>query len=925
MINKTPIKPRSAIQQASLAFNGITNKKTAHLRRIEDDQISYDIYQNKYALPLPLPVPLPVPITKHETPTQTYRRISKNLLSAIKNNHIQLLEYLQTQTDQTPSFTNDEAVYQTYLQILNLLSPFGNDLFTNINQIDDLVHNSISFDKIIPGGSVICGLGNEDTISSLSNCFVIDSPYDSYEGINHAENEMTLLMKNRGGVGVNISTIRPRGAKINNQSKISSGACIFASEFAMKTSNVSQNSRRGALMICMDVRHPDIEEFIDLKANQTSVTSANISVLIDDEFMQAVKNDTNYLLTFPVDFDTSHINTNILEPDKLSRIDSEDPNHDIYVKLVSAKKIWNKIIFNAHKYAEPGIIYKSNMINYGTDSIYPQYKFIATNPCAEIGMQANDSCRLVSSNLKCLVKDAWTPYAEINYEKAYIMFYLQMLYGDALVDLEILQLQKLKNKCIMDDSPEYLKHTQLLLFDKLIENAENGRRCGCGIFGLCDLMAMTGLSFHDIRNKKSKTYKALTKLFDTKVNAELDCSVDLAILYGAFEGYNPDEDYKQAFFHGFSNQKILDRMKEYGRRNVSWSTVPPTGSLSTVAGTTSAIEPLFEPFYTRRVKVDPSTDPSTEQIFTDKDGQKFINYLVIHSGIIEWYAFKNHQTYKSANTFLSSLSPEDMQEIYKKSPYYKQASSDIDPLDRLALQQIVQKRTTHSISSTINLPEDTTKETIDKIYRKSYDLHLKGNTVYRAGSRSGVLVATDTKKHRPKILKAVMHKLKYRNRNYGIILGFTPAPNPKPLEIFIVGGLSFLNGFSREVFNGTIEKDQHGDYNFLEDENDIKTMADYDEGNFIIILNSMNDMEVKEEKVFSLFVSKMLRSNIDLAEIIKLIKKAEPLAHTFTARIIKILSTYLETKETGEKCPACGEAIIMEAGCEKCRCGWSRC
>lgn len=1006
-------------------------RKTKHIEKtsqknkfnLVDNETTFSVYKQKYQI-------------NDEKIDDTYHRISSEL---------------------------DRIIYGRMLDRSKLdnLSFYGKELYNNIINNKFTSINDISFDRIIPGGSGVYGIGNNDPekISSLSNCFVIDYPYDSYEGINYSEEELVTLGKVRGGVGINLSTIRPKNSKINNQAKSSSGVCTFVNEFSEKNNSVAQNGRRGALMICLDVRHPDILDFIRLKDDISKVTGANLSVLIDDEFMNAVEKDDLYVCKFPVDSNfKSKINKNI-DYDHTLQFDKKS---ETYYKIIPAKEIWDAIIYFAHKVAEPGVLFKDAWFKGGTDGCYKQFAPISCNPClvgdtdiltdegykyiidrvgkktnvfngleytevvptktaenqeiyevgfgngskigctiyhkfpiwhgrsyngysqltelknikvgdriegfklpnsidnskynhlngiititsiiktdrvedvyclnepkrhkfvangiltgncSEISMGPNDSCRLISYNLKDSVIKPYTKTSEINIEYLYKIFYNQMLYADCIIDLELEKLNLIITKIQKDNCPYYLKYRPINLFGKMIQNTSDGRRCGCGLFGVGDMIAMLGLSFKD-----NKTKAILEKLLTIKFKAELDCSTDLAVLYGSFKGYDYNIDIKQEFWKNkISNNEFdssIKRMKLFGRRNVSWSTVAPTGTLSMLGGATSGIEPLFEPYYTRKIK---SYDDEN-YTFVDADGQKFVEHYICHPTFIEWYAFKNKLTYQDAENML--INSRNIDEIFSKSPWYKNIASDLAWKDRLDIQAIIQQYTTHSISSTINLPNDVDIKVVDNIYKYSHSLGLKGNTVYRDGSRSGILTkpSATTNKKRSTILKSILHKLSYKNKTYGILIGFQ---DDKPYELFIISGLGFIKHYNREKFNGITIKDVENVYSFFEDESDIQTQSDIDDGSDLIALNDLNSLETNEEKLISLFISKMLRNGSTITSIKKLVEKSEPIASTFAYRLNKILSIY--TEPTNDLCPVCGSKLICENGCFKCRCGWSKC
>lgn len=807
--------------------------------------------------------------------------------------------------------------------------------------LTELVRDSLGFDKIIPGGSAIFGIGNMEANSSISNCFVIDYPHDSLEGINYRINEMCCLEKARGGVGVNLSSLRPKGATVKNQSKTSTGVETFVIDFSQNNNIVAQDGRRGALMICLDVNHPDVLDFVRLKEDLTKVTGANLSVLIDDAFMWDVIYDNEYITSFPLKTrqELSDI-FNHKNPEALRIAREADYGQmfkigDSYFKKFSAKSVWEEICRCAWKMAEPGILFRSNWITGGTDGVYPQYRPVATNPCSEIAMQPYDSCRLMSYNLTDCVVNPYTSKAYVDFDRLYEMSYNQMLLCDTMIDIEIRHIENIIKKLQEDSTiPQQIKNSPIKLYKKILENTRNGRRCGCGFTGFGDMIASLGLDYNDFSNNQSVTYQITEKIFQTKMLAELDCSIDLAILNGEpFKHFNAKADLSQPFFGNMSGKfrdgYTLKRMAQFGRRNVSWSTAAPTGTISLLAGTTSGIEPLFMPYYIRRVKVDASKQSYD---YEDVDGNKFQEFISIHRGMYRWYAVYKGLSYEEAYKELSSKKSGELEEIFKKSPYYKQCANDLNYQARLNCQELVQKYTTHSISSTLNLPNSATQEEISKIYMTSWKLGLKGNTVYRDGCRGGVIVSVDNNnnkkpEHRPESIDGILHRVSINKQWYGILIGFIEK---QPYEMFVLNGMSVLKDYSAMKFHGKITKQTDSDgssqYIFIQNEDDYVTEYENETNPCLIELHDLDDMENKDEKLLSLMISKLFRTGCTVNDVIKLIDKSQPISGTFSSRLIKILGEYAEEEVLDEKCPKCGAKLHRENGCKICKdCGWSAC
>jgi len=537
------------------------------------------------------------------------------------------------------------------------------------------------FKYIVPGGSVMCGLGSPLAIS-LSNCWVIDGPGDSIDDIFRVCNEQSQLFKRRGGNGFDISKLRPKGAKVSNSAKYSTGAVSFMDLFSNVTNTIAQSGRRGALMLSMHVEHPDAEEFIEKKQDLSKVTGANISLQIGDDFMNAVENDEDFIQRWPI---TCEVNVDpSWEYDTL--YESKDSNgKTCYFKKVKAKRLWDKLIHCAWNTAEPGIIFKTNHYEYSPDGVYDEFRGSSTNPCGEIFMH-EDSCRLIHVNLSSFIDDEYSENAKVNDEKLYEVFYEATRLGDDLVDLERDAITKILNKIEKDGDKN---NNEYKLYSRLLKNTLAGRRCGVGFFGLADAVAKLGFKFDS-----DESLKAINHMMRIMFVAEIDSEIDMSITRGSFPNYNPElEKAGNRWYNHLKDdfKHLYDRMMKYGRRNVSFSTAAPTGSVAMLAHCSSGIEPIFMPFYTRRVKC---TTPNDKVDFVDKDGEKFTEYITVHHPLEEWA--KN-----TLNVDTSELKVKDWQDIYEKSPWYKSTANDIDWVKRVKIQAICQCYVTHSISSCV--------------------------------------------------------------------------------------------------------------------------------------------------------------------------------------------------------------------------------
>lgn len=609
------------------------------------------------------------------------------------------------------------------------------------------------FKYVIPQGSVMFGLGNDQVIASLSNCIVVPSVLDSYGGVCHTDEQLAQLFKRRCGVGVDLSELRPKDALVSNAAGSTTGAVSFMNRFSNTTREVAQNGRRGALMLTMDVKHPDIEDFITIKQDLTKITRANISIRLSDEFMQAVFNDTKFTLQWP--------------------IESKDPE---YTKEIDAKDLWDKIITCAHNTAEPGLIFWDRQHHYSTSSVYPEFKNSSTNPCSEIAMQGGDSCRLIAVNLFGFVEAPFTKNAKFNFKKFYEVVYETQRLMDDLVDLELEAVERILAKINADPEPEAIKRTEKDLWNLLSETGKKGRRTGLGFTALADAIAALGIKFDT-----DDALVVVNDIMKTKMTAEFDSSIDMAITRGQFEVFNRNIEDTSEFVQMMAKEfpEMYERMMEHGRRNISISTVAPTGSLSMLAQVSSGIEPVFLLSYVRRRKVN-TNDENSKVDFVDELGDGFEEFTVYH---------------KKYETWMNTTGKSDVAE----SPYARATAPEIDWKKRVEMQALVQKYTTHSISSTINLASDVTVDSVGDIYVDSWQKGLKGITVYRDGSRSGILVSTDQKTKEQTITSTETLTAKRPDRIVAEIVRFH---NDSEKWLAVIG---LVDGRPYEIFTGQMK------------------------------------------------------------------------------------------------------------------------
>jgi len=764
------------------------------------------------------------------------------------------------------------------------------------------------FKYIIPQGSIMYGLGLGKPVS-LSNCFVIDSAKDSYGGIMFTDQEQAQLMKRRGGVGHDLSNLRPVETVVDNAAGTSTGMASFMDRFSNTTREVAQNGRRGALMLSVDINHPDSLSFIKAKKDLTKVTGANISVKLNAEFMKAVEKDEDYILRFPCNNEHDIEQFDDLILNKLY------PYMKGYVKKIKAKEYFDEIVKQARNNAEPGIMFWDNVLNYSPDGVYPQYQPISSNPCGEQYLQKYDSCRLMCMNLFSFVDNPFTNEASIDYKKLYSVAYEQQRLADDLVDLEIEYIDRIIDKINNDEEPQYIKQVEIDLWKKIQDTAKKGRRTGCGITALADMLAALNLKYDS-----NEALEITDKVMKIKMEAELDCSIDLSILRGSFDSWDWTKEFsvtkgKNNFYQMLQEKfpKQTSRINDYGRRNVSWSTIAPTGSVSILTQTSSGCEPVFMPYYTRRKKVNPN-DKDVKVDFTDDNGDCWTEYFVLHEKFKDWLNFQNGKVWHFTKSF-EDFTKNELESWFKKSPWYNATANDISWEQRLKMQEVLQKYTTNAISSTLNLPENTTEETVYQIYMKASKMGLKGVTVYREGSRSGVMIDSNKKEKesfnqttapkRPKELKGNAFITTVKGVKFNVIVGVL---DDKPYEVFAFPS-KILKG------EGLIIKQGKSEYDFIQLTNSNSTHR--------VLTDDMSD----EEATITRLVSTSLRHGTKIDFIVQQLNKTHGDLTSFSKAISRVLSKYAAIEKTGN-CPECKVGtIIKQEGCESCsnKCGYSKC
>jgi ribonucleoside-diphosphate reductase alpha chain len=802
--------------------------------------------------------------------------------------------------------------------------------------LDQFLNN---FKLIISGGSGIEGIGT-DKNGSYSNCYKNTDPQDNINSIiGGSGTEIANIAKRRGGTSVDLSYLRPNGAAVHNATKQSTGILSWMRIYNAISREIGQEGRQSGTLISLYVEHPDILDFIKAKRDKTKLTNTNISVKFSKNFLDAVADDKDFLLRFPINLNVDSTIPDVFEYNVLTRYDISETEKG-YVKRVKAKNIWNEYCISNHMCGDPGCLFWDFLLEHDGSSVYPELKPAGVNLCGELPLAELQSCILIATNLYNLVRnpfkhDGENPLSYFDFDLAYKVFYETVCIGDDYVDLELEQLDKILRKiepsvctsvthkqykldCINNDrniDEEYL--TWLTVKQKLIQ----GRKLGCGFLGLGDMYAALYLPYGD---------KNITeKLMSIKLKAELDATIDLAIIRGTFGLYDTNKEYIGEYkrpaneWYNFlltNYQPQVMKMIAYGRRNVTWSCIAPTGTLGVICQTTSGIEPLFSPYYKRRVKVFKDNEPYD---VIDVDDQRFKENYVVHHKLIEWLRLGNFVYHKLEENFKE----EDWQKVYECSPYYKQIANDLDIETRTLTQSIINKYICSSISSTVNLPNNATVEDMANVYNSAYRNGCKGITCYRDGSKGGVLIIGNKddddckefyERHIPKLpkeLKGDFHKVKYKGETYIIIIGIHPKCD-FPVEIFTFKP-SFENIEEKIPFTkikdhtGKRIKIKKGVYSF--------------ESEFIKIpdLGAYNS---KEEKQLSINISLMMRQGTPKQYISETIKRFDGDIGSFAWVASKILTKYVKEDERKEEiCPECGLKLINENGCKHCTCGFSAC
>ena len=767
------------------------------------------------------------------------------------------------------------------------------------------------FRYIVPAGSPMTGIGNDHQVASLSNCFVIglDGDADSYGAVMLMDEEQVQLMKRRGGVGHDLSQLRPKGTPVNNSALTSTGVVPFMERFSNSTREVAQDGRRGALMLSISVKHPDSEAFIDAKMQEGKITGANVSVKLDDEFMQCAIDGKEYTQKFPIDSDAP-----------------------IVTKKADAKKLWEKIVHNAWKSAEPGVLFWDTILRESIPDCYADLGFrtVSTNPCGEIPLCPYDSCRLLSVNLYSYVVNPFTPEAYFDFDLFNKHVALAQRIMDDIVDMEMEKIDKIIEKVKSDPQADVVKETELHLWQKIKRKSAMGRRTGVGITAEGDMLAAMNL-----RYGTQEATDFSVEVHKTLALAAYRSSVVMAKERGAFEVYDSEREKNNPFINRIreADPELYADMLKYGRRNIACLTIAPTGTTSLMTQTTSGIEPVFMPVYKRRRKVNP-TDTDVHVDFVDESGDSFEEFIVFHHKFLTWMKINGYDTEKR-------YTQEELDQLVEKSPYYKATANDVDWLMKVRMQGAIQKWVDHSISVTINLPNNVDEQLVNRLYVEAWRSGCKGCTVYRDGSRSGVMIAVEKKDKKKAEEKHICEPPTVTEvRPKELECDVVRFQNNKEKWVAFVG---LLDGYPYEIFTG-LQDDEEG-ISLPKSVNKGKIIKKIDENGkkrydfqfenkrgYKTTVEGLSEKFNPEYWNYAKLISGVLRYRMPIANVIKLVGQLQmdsQSINTWKIGVERALKKYIVdgTEAKGQKCPVCGqETLVYQEGCLICKnCGSSRC
>ena len=843
------------------------------------------------------------------------------------NEQLKTVKYEDAVAASKEYFAGDELAAQVWVSKYALKDSFGNiyettprDMHNRIaselariesnypnplskEQIFDLLDH---FRYVIPQGGPMTGIGNNLQVASLSNCFVIGhkNPADSYGGIFRMDEEQVQLMKRRGGVGHDLSHIRPTGSPVLNSALTSTGIVPFMERYSNSTREVAQDGRRGALMLSLLIKHPDAERFIDAKVDTGKVTGANVSIKVDDDFMRAALAGESYRQQFP--------------------INSDSP---IYTQDIDAKKLWAKIIHNAWKSAEPGVLFWDTIIRESVPDCYADegFRTVSTNPCGEIPLCPYDSCRLLALNLLSYVDAPFTKEAKFNFEKFKEHVAMAMHLMDDIIDLELEKVELIINKIASDPEDEDVRRVELELWKKIKDMALKGRRTGLGITAEGDMLAALGL-----RYGSDEAIDFTVNVHKTLAVEAYRASTMMAKDRGAFGVYNFEKEQGNPMVERICEAapELRELMKQYGRRNIAMLTIAPTGTTSLMSQTTSGIEPVFRPVYKRRRKINPS-DKDQVASFVDETGEKFVEYFVFHHQFVKWLEINGYDTTK-----LQTIKEEELNEWLKASPYYKATANDIDWVAKVKMQGAIQKWVDHSISVTVNLPNEVTEELVADVYRTAWECGCKGITVYRDGCRDGVLLDVNSKDkskkncssanslRRPESIPADIVRFKNGKEDW---IAFVGKQDDRPYEIFTGKIEEDAMYIPKTITHGNILKVTEADgtkrYDFQYQ----------DRYGYINTIGGISRLFDEEFWNYAKLISGVLRYGMPIDKVVQLVDGLHldsETINTWKNGVERALKQYIKDGTRGKgRCPQCGqENMAYQNGCLTCMaCGYSKC
>ena len=824
-------------------------------------------------------------------------------------------------------FAGDELAAQVWVSKYALKDSFGNiyettpsdmhnRIASELARIESNYPNPLSkeqifelldhFRYVIPQGGPMTGIGNNLQVASLSNCFVIGhkNPADSYGGIFRMDEEQVQLMKRRGGVGHDLSHIRPTGSPVLNSALTSTGIVPFMERYSNSTREVAQDGRRGALMLSLLIKHPDAERFIDAKVDTGKVTGANVSIKVDDDFMRAALAGESYRQQFPVK--------------------SDNPT---YTQDIDAKKLWSKIIHNAWKSAEPGVLFWDTIIRESVPDCYADegFRTVSTNPCGEIPLCPYDSCRLLALNLLSYVDAPFTKEAKFNFEKFKQHVAMAMHLMDDIIDLELEKVELIINKIASDPEDEDVRRVELELWKKIKDMALKGRRTGLGITAEGDMLAALGM-----RYGSDKAIDFTVNVHKTLAVEAYRASTMMAKDRGAFGVYNFEKEQGNPMVERVCEAapELRELMKQYGRRNIAMLTIAPTGTTSLMSQTTSGIEPVFRPVYKRRRKINPS-DKDQVASFVDETGEKFVEYFVFHHQFVKWLEINGYDTTK-----LQTIKEEELNEWLKASPYYKATANDIDWVAKVKMQGAIQKWVDHSISVTVNLPNEVTEELVAEVYRTAWECGCKGITVYRDGCRDGVLLDVNAKDknkkncsnnsgmRRPESIPADIVRFKNGKEDW---IAFVGKQDDRPYEIFTGKIEEDAMYIPKTITHGNILKVTEADgtkrYDFQYQ----------DRYGYINTIGGISRLFDEEFWNYAKLISGVLRYGMPIDKVVQLVDGLHldsETINTWKNGVERALKQYIKDGTRGKgRCPQCGqENMAYQNGCLTCMaCGYSKC